>query len=83
MPARPWRVDETYVKVASSWAYLYRTVDSAGETTEFMLSPKRDMIAAKPFLRLGIVERRAIAACGQMCRPSGVSPHDRGVEAVR
>src|SRR5881394_3192333 len=51
-PNRSWRVDETYVKVAGNWAYLYRAVDSAGETIEFMLSPKRDMIAAKLFLRL-------------------------------
>ena len=49
---RSWRVDETYVKVAGNWAYLYRAVDSAGETIEFMLSPKRDLIAAKLFLRL-------------------------------
>ena len=40
-PNRSWRIDETYVKVAGSWAYLYRAVDSAGETIEFMLSPKR------------------------------------------
>ena len=45
-PDRSWRVDETYVKVAGSWAYLYRAVDSAGETIEFMLSPKRDLITA-------------------------------------
>ena len=32
--------------------YLYRAIDSAGETIEFMLSPKRDLIAAKLFLRL-------------------------------
>src|ERR1044071_3637761 len=44
-PNRSWRVDETYIKVAGSWAYLYRAVDSAGETIEFMLSPKRDLIA--------------------------------------
>src|SRR5206468_9572049 len=50
-PNRSWRVDETYVKVASNWAYLYRAVDSAGATIEFMLSPKRDLIAAKLFLR--------------------------------
>jgi len=53
-PNRSWRVDETYVKVAGSWAYLYRAVDSAGETIEFMLSPKRDLIAAKLFLRLAL-----------------------------
>jgi transposase-like protein len=53
-PNRSWRVDETYVKVAGSWAYLYRAVDSAGETIEFMLSRKWDLIAAKLFLRLAL-----------------------------
>ena len=53
-PNRSWRVDETYVKVAGSWAYLYRAVDSAGETIELMLSPKRDLIAATLFLRLAL-----------------------------
>jgi IS6 family transposase len=53
-PNRSWRVDETYVKVAGNWAYLYRAVDSAGETIEFMLSPKRDLIAAKLFLRFAL-----------------------------
>jgi hypothetical protein len=34
-PNRSWRVDETYVRVGGDWAYLYRAVDSAGETIEF------------------------------------------------
>ena len=38
--------------MAGSWAYLYRAVDSAGESIDFRLSPKRDLIAAKLFLRL-------------------------------
>ena len=38
-----------------NWAYLYRAVDSAGETIEFILSPKRDLIAAKLFLRLALL----------------------------
>jgi transposase-like protein len=42
------------LKVAGSWAYLYRAIDSAGETIEFMLSPKRDLIAAKLDLRLAL-----------------------------
>ena len=53
-PNRSWRVGETYIKVAVSWAYLYRVIDSCGETIEFMLSPKRDLIAAKLFLRLAL-----------------------------
>jgi transposase, IS6 family len=53
-PNRSWRVDETYVKVAARWAYLYRAVDSAAETIEFTLSPYRDLIAAKLFLRLAL-----------------------------
>ncbi len=41
-----WRVDETCVKVKSKWMYLYRAVDSNGNTVEFMLSPSRDAQAA-------------------------------------
>jgi len=47
-------VDETYVRVAGVWTYLYRAVDSAGETIDFMLSPKRDAVAAKHFLQLAL-----------------------------
>ena len=31
-----WRVDETYVKVKKVWMYLYRVVDSQGNTLEFL-----------------------------------------------
>jgi transposase-like protein len=51
-PGRSWRVDETYVRVAGQWAYLYRAIDSAGNTIDFLLSPERDLIAAKGFLQL-------------------------------
>ncbi len=44
-----WRVDETYVKVKKTWMYLYRAVDSEGNTLEFLLSPTRDAEAAKRF----------------------------------
>ena len=53
-PNRSWRVDETYVKIAGNWAYLYRAVDSAGDTIDFMLSPKRDLTAAKLFPRFAL-----------------------------
>jgi transposase-like protein len=53
-PNGSWRVDETYVRVGGEWAYLYRAVDSAGDTIDFLLSPKRDLTAAKLFLRLAL-----------------------------
>ncbi len=43
------RVDETYIKVKKVWTYLYRAVDSEGNTLEFLLSPTRDAEAAKRF----------------------------------
>ncbi len=44
-----WRVDETYVKVKKQWKYLYRAVDSQGNTIDFLLTAKRDTNAAKRF----------------------------------
>ncbi len=44
-----WRVDETYVKVKRSWMYLYRAVDSQGNTLKFLLSVARGAEAAKRF----------------------------------
>src|SRR3954467_15919257 len=46
-----WRVDETYVKVKGRWTYVYRAVDSRGQTIDFLLSAKRDAEAAKRFFR--------------------------------
>ena len=46
-----WRVDETYVKVKKVWMYLYRAMDSVGNTLEFLLSPTRDAVAAKQFFQ--------------------------------
>ena len=46
-----WRCDETYIKVKGEWMYLYRAVDKAGKTVDFYLSRRRDVAAAKAFLR--------------------------------
>jgi transposase, IS6 family len=51
MSGTSYRLDETYVKVGTEWKYLYRAVDSAGQTIEFMLSAKRGVSAAKRFFK--------------------------------
>jgi transposase-like protein len=50
------RVDETYVKVKGRWIYLYRAVDSRGQTIDFLLSAKRDAEAAKRFFRKALAQ---------------------------
>ena len=43
-----WHVDETYIRAGGGWRYLYRAVDGAGQTVEFLLSATRDAAAAHP-----------------------------------
>jgi putative transposase len=49
-----WRLDEIYVKVKGAWKYLYRAVDKAGATVDFLMTAKRDGKAALRFLRKAI-----------------------------
>ncbi len=49
-----WFVDETYIKVGKSWTYLYRAIDNAGNTVEFLYSDKRDKRTAKRFFKQAI-----------------------------
>jgi len=46
-----WRVDETYVKIMGEWSYLYRAVDSNGNTVDFLLRKERNKSAARAFLK--------------------------------
>jgi transposase-like protein len=48
-----WRMDETYIKVKGRWYYLYRAVDKAGQTIDFLLREQRDEHAAMHFLCFG------------------------------
>ncbi|NSW39550.1 IS6 family transposase [Bacillus sp. Xin1] len=61
-----WRVDETYVKVKGQWVYLYRAVDSDGNTIDFYLSESRDKQAANRFFK------KALAAF-HICKPSVIT----------
>lgn len=46
-----WHIDETYIKVRGQWMYLYRAIDSVGDTVEFWFSEQRDLPSAKRFFR--------------------------------
>jgi transposase, IS6 family len=54
-----WFVDETYVKVAGKWRYVYRAVDQHGQVIDVFVSPKRDFVAARRFFA------RALRAHGE------------------
>jgi transposase-like protein len=37
-----WHLDETFVRIAGRWLYLFRAVDGHGQTVDFYLSETRD-----------------------------------------
>jgi transposase, IS6 family len=49
VPGDRWFVDETYVKVAGRWVYLYRAIDQYGQVIDVLLSEKRDLAATHRF----------------------------------
>src|SRR5277367_5716090 len=51
---KSYRIDETYIKVKGEDKYLYRALDSTGQTIDFLLTARRDTAADKRFLRQAI-----------------------------
>jgi len=49
-----WFVDETYVKVAGRWRYVYRAIDQFGQVIDVFVSPQRDATAARRFFERAI-----------------------------
>ena len=49
-----WHVDETYVKVAGQWRYVYRAVDQFGQVIDVLVSRQRDAKAARLFFQRAI-----------------------------
>jgi transposase, IS6 family len=41
--------DETHVKIAGRWVYLYRAIDQFGQVIDVLVSQKRDMAATRQF----------------------------------
>ena len=59
-----WFVDETYLKVAGRWVYLYRAIDQYGQVIDVLASPKRDLAATRRFFSRALDTAR---------RPTGVT----------
>jgi len=83
-----WHIDETYIKVRGQWRYLYRAIDRNGDTVEFRFSERRNLTAAKHFLRKALkrhgrperividgsqTNREAILSCDTTDRLQGTS----------
>jgi len=49
-----WFVNETYVKVAGRWRYVYRAIDQVGQVIDIFVSSRRDTTAARRFFQQAI-----------------------------
>src|SRR5215216_4275302 len=49
-----WQVDETYMKVAGQWRYIYRAIDQLGQVVDVLVSRRRDANAARRFFEQAI-----------------------------
>jgi transposase-like protein len=49
-----WLVDETYVRVAGRWRYVYRAIDQFGQVIDVFVSSHRDAKAARRFFERAI-----------------------------
>ena len=58
-----WHMDETFVRIAGRWMYLFRAVDSNGQTVDFYLSETRDRESAKCFLKRALANPDNRAPC--------------------
>src|SRR5436305_6665104 len=52
-----WFVDETYVKIAGRWVYLYRAIDQFGHVIDVLVAEKRDLAATRRFVSRALDNR--------------------------
>jgi IS6 family transposase len=82
-----WFVDETYVKVAGRWRYVYRAIDQFDQVIDVFVSPRRDITAARRFFERAIAttkvarwrwsptEQRRTRSCWTSCsQRRGIEP---------
>jgi transposase, IS6 family len=85
MTNRSWRADETYLRVAGKWTYLYRAVDSTGATVDFHLSARQGRGCCEALLSEGIAVRwpstpRVINVDGNLTYPRVIGELKRAGE---
>lgn len=73
---KSWRVDETYVRIKGHWFYLYRAIDSAGATLDFLLLTVHSADAAKQLFSKALtdpshLQPRAINTDKAKCKDYG------------
>ena len=68
-----WQVDETYVKVAGQWRYVYRAIDQFGQVIDVYVSSLRDTKAAHRFFERAIGTTK-IAPAEVITDPAPVYP---------
>jgi transposase-like protein len=55
-----WSVDETYVRVAGQWRYVYRAIDQFGQVIDVFVAPQRDAKAARWFFQRAIATTKVL-----------------------
>ncbi|MBP2316896.1 IS6 family transposase [Azospirillum soli] len=71
---RSWYVDETDLKVAGQWRYLYRAIDGDGTLVNVYRSKTRDQAAAEAFFRSAIAVTGIIPKMITADKHSGYPP---------
>ena len=74
-----WFVDETYVKIAGVWSYVYRAVDQHGTVIDVYVSRRRDIASARTFLTAALTVH---GYPGELITGAGLGKRDRGVRAA-
>jgi transposase-like protein len=72
-----WQVDETYVKVAGHWRYVYRAIDQLGQVIDVFLSTRRNAAAARRFFKRAITTTK-VTPIEVVTRPSPGLPEGVG-----
>jgi transposase-like protein len=70
-----WHVEETYVKVAGKWRYVYRAIDQAGQVIDVLVSARRNAEAGRRFFERAIRTRRIAPV--EVVSASGTVPSRR------